>query len=46
MLKLFRAIADFVAGCIEALQDDDHVAATSTAQYEAQRQRWLEYLKG
>jgi hypothetical protein len=46
MLKLFRAIADFVAGCIEALQDDDAVAATSTTQYEARRQRWLEYLKG
>ena len=46
MLKLYRAIADFFAGCLEALRDDDHIAATTTAQYEAQRQRWLEYLKG
>jgi len=43
MLKLYRAVADFVAGCLEALRDDDPV--TAATQFEAQRQRWLEYLK-
>ena len=43
MLKLYRAVADFFAGCLDALRDDDPVVAT--AQYEAQRRRWLEYLR-
>jgi hypothetical protein len=41
MLRLYRAIADFFAGCMEALRDDD----PAPARYEARQQRWLDYLR-
>jgi len=41
MLKFYRAVVDFFAGCIDALRDED----PATVRYEVRQQRWLDYLR-
>jgi hypothetical protein len=41
MLKIYRAVTRFFADCMDALRDDEAVAA----RFEARQQRWLDYLR-